>query len=249
VSGKKQGFADTRGTLFFDVARIVSTHHPEAVFLENVKNFAGHDNGNTLLTVKKTLEELGYNVYSQVLNASHYGIPTSRERIYIVALREDLQSTFTFPKPSHTPVQLQDYLLLDHLTDSFVIEREDMVFKEEVPKPDENGLYPARPIRIGTIGRGGQGERIYSPKGHAITFSAYGGGVASCTGAYLVNGRVRKLSPRECACVMGFGDDFILPTSPRWAWRQFGNSVAVGVVEAVAGQIALVLNGGQASND
>src|SRR3989344_9148532 len=84
ISGKQQGFKDTRGTLFFDVARIVELHTPEILFLENVKNFAKHDNGRTLGVVVKTLDELGYNVFHQVLNASFYGAPTSRQRIYFI---------------------------------------------------------------------------------------------------------------------------------------------------------------------
>lgn len=83
-AGKQRGFEDSRGTLFFDVARIVKEKKPKIVFMENVKNFETHDNGNTLAVVKKTMEDLGYTFYHQALNAADYGVPQSRERIYMV---------------------------------------------------------------------------------------------------------------------------------------------------------------------
>lgn len=82
-----------------------------------------------------------------------------------------------------------------------------------------------KPIRVGTINKGGQGERIYSDLGHAITLSAYGGGPGSKTGCYFINGKVRKLSPRECARLQGFPENFKIPVSDAQAWKQFGNSV------------------------
>ena len=88
-------------------------------------------------------------------------------------------------------------------------------------------------IQIGQINNGGQGERIYSINGHAITLSAYGGGVAGKTGAYLLNGKIRRLTPRECARVQGFPEDFKIPVNKYQAYKQFGNSVSVPVVELI----------------
>ena len=243
ISGKQKGFEDARGTLFFDVVRIAKLHQPSVLFLENVKNFASHDNGKTLKTVLSILDEIGYDVYYKVLNASHYGAPTSRERIYLVCFRKDLKITsFKFPEASTTKVSLQDYLDPDSETYKYVIQRDDITLREGVPlTPDLLGSYPQKPIRLGSIGKGGQGERIYSPLGHAITFSAYGGGAASKTGAYLINDKVRKLSPKECARVMGFGDKFIIPVSDSQAYKQFGNSVVVNVVKAIMSEILLVM--------
>ncbi len=100
ISGKQRGFADSRGTLFFDVARIVKAKKPKVVFLENVKNFASHDGGRTLDVVRSTMKELGYTFYSQVLNAADYGISQRRERIYMLCFRGDLKiDDFSFPKP------------------------------------------------------------------------------------------------------------------------------------------------------
>ena len=90
ISGNQRGFEDSRGTLFFDVARIVKEKKPKVVFMENVKNFASHDNGRTLMVVKKTMEQLGYSFFYQVLNAKDYGIPQKRERVYMVCFRKDM---------------------------------------------------------------------------------------------------------------------------------------------------------------
>lgn len=244
ISGKRRGFADTRGTLFFEIARIVEHHRPQILFLENVKNFERHDKGRTLRVVRKTLEELGYKVFHKVLNSSYYGAPTVRERIYIVCFRDDLGvAEFHFPVPTNEPVKLKDYLESDDQTEKYVIKRSDIRLDKPPSKPDIFGGYPLKPIRIGTIGNGGQGERIYSELGHAITLSAYGGGVASKTGAYLVNGRVRKLSPRECACVMGFPDAFKISVNDAQAYKQFGNSVVIPVIKKIFEKIITTLDG------
>jgi len=240
ISGKRMGFEDTRGTLFFDVARIAKFHKPEILFLENVKNFASHDNGKTLKTICDTLNELEYNVYWKVLNASHYGAPTSRERVYFVCFRKDLGiNNFEFPKPKYTPVKLEDFLEAKEKTTKYEIKRDDITFNDKVPKlkTDMFGNYPLSPIQIGKINKGGQGERIYSPKGHAITLSAYGGGAAGKTGAYYVDGIIRRLSPRECARIMGYPENFIIPVSDMLAYKLFGNSVVTTVLKSIFNEV------------
>lgn len=242
ISGKQRGFEDTRGTLFFDVARIAKHHKPEVLFLENVKNFAKHNDGQTLEVIKKTLNDLNYNVFHKVLNASQYGAPTSRERIYIICFRKDLGiENFEFPKPVEKNVKLRDYLEDDETSSPYVIKRDDMKIREKNIAPDIFGHYPQEPIRIGTINNGGQGERIYSDLGHAITFSAYGGGAGSRTGAYLINGKVRKLTPKECSRVMGFPENFVIPVNKTQAYKQFGNSVVVPVLKQIMKQIILTI--------
>ncbi len=238
ISGKQRGFEDTRGTLFFDIARIAKYHKPKILFLENVKNFARHDGGKTLKVVLETLDTIGYDVYHEVMNASHYGAPTARKRIYIVAFRKDLFVTgFEFPKPTLQPVILGD-LLEQVVAEKYFIRRDDI--KLENKRREIDTLIPLHKLgceRIGTIGGGGQGERIYSIKGHAITLSAYGGGAAAKTGAYLVDNGVRKLTPRECARVMGYPDTFLIPVPDTQAYKQFGNSVALPVITAIANKI------------
>lgn len=242
ISGKQKGFKDTRGTLFFDIARIVKYHQPEILFLENVKNLEKHNKGKTLQVIKTTLDELGYDVSYKVLNASLYGAPTSRERIYFICFRKDLKiSKFSFPAPTDTHIKIRDIIEDDKLTAKYVIKRNDIKIRDKIISPDVFGNYPSKPIRIGTINHGGQGERIYSDLGHAITFSAYGGGAGSKTGAYLINGKVRKLSPRECARVMGFPDSFKIPVNDTQAYKQFGNSVAIPVLKVIWGEVIKVL--------
>ncbi|XOB42231.1 MAG: DNA cytosine methyltransferase [Candidatus Nealsonbacteria bacterium] len=244
VSGKRKGFKDTRGTLFFDIARIAKHHKPEVLFLENVKNLAKHNGGETLKVICKTLDEIGYNVFHKVLNASYYGVPTSRQRIYFVAFRKDLEvNSFVFPSPIPECVCLKDILEPKEKTQKHIIKRDDIKFFDKVPKlkKDIFGNYPLAPIQIGTMNKGGQGERIYNPKGHAITFSAYGGGPGAKTGAYLVKGVVRKLSPRECARVMGFPESFKIPVTDSQAYKLFGNSVAVPVLKKIFGEIRKTL--------
>lgn len=243
ISGKQKGFEDARGTLFFDIARIVKHHQPRLLFLENVRNFERHDGGNTLKVVLKNLNELGYNVKYQVLNASDYNLPQNRERIYFVCFRKDLQiKNFEFPKPSIKKVALIDFLE-PHPNDAKIIDRPDIkITKSFSPIKNIFGELdlPNRPIQIGIVNKGGQGERIYDPYGHAITLSAHGGGIGSKTGLYKIGDVIRKLTPRECARIQGFPDAFKIVSSPSQAYKQFGNSVAVNVLKAILKKISEV---------
>ena len=240
ISGKQRGFDDSRGTLFFDVARIVKAKRPKIVFMENVKNFATHDGGKTLEVVRGTMEELGYTFYQKVLNAVDYGIPQKRERIYMVCFRNDLEiNDFNYPKPFELTRYVEDFLLDD----------EEMVKNLYVDRPDtyyngvEDDQYSNKSIRLGIVNKGGQGERIYSTKGIAVTLSAYGGGVFAKTGGYLVNGKTRKLHPRECARIMGYPDSYKISNSSNQAYKQFGNSVVIDVLQLIAVEIGKVMEG------
>ena len=240
VSGKQKGFEDFRGTLFFDIARIVKYHKPKLVFLENVKNFEKHDNGNTLKIIKNILNELGYDVKHKVLNASDFGLPQNRERIYFVCFRKDITiDSFIFPKPSNKKTALIDFLE-DHTNEAKIVTRPDIKLNKSF-SPIRNIFgeleIPNKPIQIGIVNKGGQGERIYDPHGHAITLSAYGGGVGSKTGLYKIGDVIRKLSPRECARIQGFPDDFQIVSSPSQAYKQFGNSVAIDVLKSILMQV------------
>ena len=239
ISGKQKGFEDSRGILFFDVARIVKEKKPMVVFLENVKNFATHDGGNTLKVVKETMQELGYSFDYEVLNPIHYGVPQKRERIYMVCFREDVKrETFIFPKPIKLERYVEDFLLPNEEVLEYIIERDDLVLNDKA-KTTRNSNST---IRVGSVGKGGQGERIYSPKGIAITLSAYGGGIFSKTGGYLIDGKTRRLHPRECARLMGFPDTYKLHPNKNQAYKQLGNSVVVDVLQLITEQIGEALN-------
>jgi DNA (cytosine-5)-methyltransferase 1 len=237
VSGKQKGFEDTRGTLFFDIARIAHHHQPKILLLENVANFEKHDNGKTLQTVISTLDEIGYKTFYKTINASSFGIPQIRKRIYFVAFRKDLNiQEFRFPQEQNNFVKLYDFLETRKAHKELVLRNDN--YSLHYANSDKDFLLQTTAsqntsIRIGTVNKGGQGDRIYHPNGHAITLSAYGGGNGAKTGLYLIDGVIRKLSPRECANIMGFPKGFELHSSRNQCYKQFGNSVVVDVLQHI----------------
>ena len=235
ISGKQQGFQDNRGTLFFDILRIVNAKKPKIIFLENVKNFATHNNGKTLKFVKNKIEELGYKFYQKTLNAVDFGIPQKRERIYIVCFRNDLNiDNFDFPKSFKLTKYLENFLIKNESElEDLYINRSDIYLNNSIVDDKNSNKL----ISLGFVNKGGQGERIYSPKGVAITLSSNGGGVFSKTGGYLVKGKLRKLHPRECARIMGFPDTYKISENRNQAYKQFGNSVVVDVLQYIAIEI------------
>ena len=231
ISGNRKGFEDSRGTLFFDVARIIKEKRPKIIFMENVKNFAVHDGGKTLSVVKQTIEDLGYQFNYKVLNPVDYGVPQKRERIYMVCFRNDL-GIKEFKYPSKIPLKkhVEDFLLKNEEDVSHLyVDRKDTYLNVR-----DIETYSDKTIRVGIVNKGGQGERIYSPKGIAITLSAYGGGAFAKTGGYLINGKTRRLHPRECARIMGYPESYILDVNPNQAYKQFGNSVIIDVLQRIA---------------
>ena len=239
VSGKQKGFHDSRGTLFFDIARIVKVKKPKIVFMENVKNFAAHDNGHTLETVRNTMENLGYIFFEKVLNAVDYDINKKRERIYMVCFRKDLLiKSFCYPTPFPLEKHLEDFLLKDEKAVEYLyINRKDTYFNGK-----KDDIYSNKPIRLGVVNKGGQGERIYSTKGIAITLSANGGGIFAKTGGYLINGRTRKLHPKECAGLMGYPLSYQICENNNQAYKQFGNSVVIDVLQFIGIEIGKIIH-------
>ena len=231
ISGKQNGFEDARGTLFHEIIRIAGYHQPEILLLENVKNYKSHAGGKTLSKTIHLLNEIGYSVYYEVLNSSRYGVAQKESGFILFVFRKDLNHAgFNFPAPLDKTIYLQDCLLPkgDSRLENLFIQRSDLKMSNCLPGKLEN-----KPLRIGTIGKGGQGERIYSPKGHAITLSAFGGGVGAKTGLYLVGDRIRRLHPEECRRLMGFPDSFSLHPKQNVSFKQFGNSVVVPVIRSI----------------
>lgn len=227
-AGHKKGFDDTRGTLFFDLCRIIAHHRPKVLLLENVKGFKGHDKGRTFAVVKQSLQNLGYCVYAQVLNAKDFGVPQNRERIYIVAFEGFVP--FDFPHPPKTPTRV-GMILEDTVDDKYTIS--DRLWAGHQRRKQEhrakgNGfgyaLFDADAPYTSTI------SARYYKDGSEILIAQEGK-------------NPRKLTPREAARLQGFPDDFIIPVSDVQAYKQFGNSVAVPVIRAIAQQIALSVRG------
>lgn len=228
-AGLKLGFDDTRGTLFFDVARIARHHEPSALLLENVKGFRSHDKGRTFEVVVATLEEIGYDVFSTVLNACDFGLPQNRERVFIVALhRERVEDrAFEFPEPPCTPTRVGD-ILEDCVADKYTI---------------SDRLWAGHQRRLlAHRARGnGFGYGLFTPdSARTSTISAryYKDGSEILIAQ---PGNPRKLTPREAARLQGFPDTFKIPVGDSQAYRQFGNSVAINVIEAIAGAIIPLL--------
>ncbi len=246
ISGNQKGFDDEkgRGKLFFDIVRIAKYHKPKVLMLENVRNFVNHDGGKTYARVEKELNDIGYNVFCDVLCASDYGVPQQRKRVYIVAFDKALGiNDFDFPKPTEQFRVLADILIkkVDNtVPGKYYIDREYEISIVETKRTKEL-------VRVGKIGLGRQGERIYSIKGQATTLSSQGGGLGGKTGMYLIRNRVRKLYPRECARLMGFPDSFQLSGRQDQNYKQFGNSVVVDVIQKIAQEISCkmeeVING------
>lgn len=222
--GKQHGFLDeTQGTLFFDIARILKEKKPKAFMLENVKNLLSHDKGKTFKVIARTLDELGYSIHSKVLDGKHF-VPQHRERIVIVGFRYDVFAgweRFEFPELPNTKHRIADIL-------------------EELPEPKytlTNHLwkylqdYAAKHKAKGN----GFGFGLTDLEGISRTLSAryYKDGAEILIPQHGKN--PRRLTPRECARLQGFPDSFEIPVSDNQAYRQFGNSVVVPLIEAVGG--------------
>lgn len=239
ISGRRRGFQDSRGTLFFDIARIIKAKLPPVLFLENVSNLAVHDGGKTIQVIQDTIQSLGYSFSYQVINAARHGVPQQRKRVYMVCFREEAHYiSFQFPQPIPLTRHVQDILLDDEALVEHLYRDRELIF----PSKPINDVPSDKPIRCCVVNLGRQGERIYSTQGTAITLCSTGGGLFGKTGGYLVNGRPRSLHPRECARLLGFPDSYRLDSNPRQAYRQLGNSVAIPVIQRIAEQIGLALN-------
>jgi len=242
IAGKRGGFEDTRGTLFFDVAEIIKRKKPKAFFLENVKGLRNHDGGKTLNTILNVLRnDLGYFVPEpQIVNAKDFGVPQNRERIYIVGFRKDQNvSSFDYPKPTGVNVsflQVKEeevvptrYYLSNQYLNTLVKHRERHQNKgngfgyEIIP---DNGVANA-------VVCGGMGRERNLVLDHRITNfipeTKIQGGVN--------REGIRKMTPREWARLQGFPDTYLIPVADASAYKQFGNSVAVPAIRATAEEI------------
>lgn len=227
-AGHKKGFEDTRGTLFFDICRIAEHHKPKVMLLENVKGFKSHNKGQTFEVVSQALNDLGYSIYHKVLNARDFGLPQNRERIFIIAFLNEYfehQEGFNFPVSSGKPTFVKDVLDKEVESKYTISDRlwEGHQRRKEEHKAKGNGF----------------GYSLFSPESHyTSTISAryYKDGSEILIEQDGKN--PRKLTPREACRLQGFPENFKLPNSSVQAYKQFGNSVPVPVVRAIAKKIA-----------
>lgn len=244
LAGHKRGFDDARGTLFFDVARIVKYHRPKVVFCENVKNLIAHDRGRTFKVITGILEELGYSVFYRVLNSKDFGVPQNRERIYVVAFRNDIApNEFIFPETTNTETVLRDVLETSAVSSKYYLSD---VYLASLRRHKErhaakgNGFgYEVRSLSdvAGALVCGGMGrERNLIVDERLTDFKPVTHIKGKVNREY-----IRKLTPREWARLQGFPDTFVLPVADTHLYKQFGNSVTVPVIEAIAEKIKTVL--------
>lgn len=226
-AGLHKGFEDARGTLFFDVARIIKAKRPKAFLLENVKQLKGHDKGRTLKVILSILEELNYYVPEpKVLNAYHFGIPQNRERIIIVGFNKDYlpreYDEFLYPEGQIDKSVKVANILEDEVDERFTIS--DKLYQGHLKRKAE-----------------------HKAKGNGFGFCLFNGTskyTSTISARYYKDGsevlieqpnkNPRMLTPRECARLQGFPDSFIIPVSNARSYKQFGNSVCIPVIEAVA---------------
>lgn len=244
ICGKKMGFEDTRGTLFFDICRIIDVKHPDVVILENVKHLIHHNGGNTLLTIISTLESLGYTVSYKLLNSKDFGVPQNRERIVIVAHRGGIK--FDFNKLTTQPmVKLKDfldkegefeYLNPDEYTilDKYTKQKTGLIFIGYRNKNIwKTGIRP-NTEHLSRVHR--QPNRIYSVEGTHPTLPSQ-----ESSGRFFIylpdENRVRKLTVNECYRIMGFPENFKKIDILSEQYKQIGNSVCVPMMKELAIQI------------
>lgn len=246
IAGKRGGFEDTRGTLFFDVAEIIQEHKPKAVFLENVKGLKNHDKGKTLQTILNVLrEDLGYYVPNpQVMNAKDFGVPQNRERIFIVGFRNDVGVTnFDYPTPSEKTKKFKDVKEEKVVRTKYYLSTQylqTLINHKERHKNRGNGFgyeiisddQIANAIVVGGMGK----ERNLVFDDRITDFTPE----TSIKGEVNREG-IRKMTPREWARLQGFPDKFVIPVSDASAYKQFGNSVAVPAIQATASKIIEII--------
>jgi DNA (cytosine-5)-methyltransferase 1 len=242
--GRAHGFEDkTQGTLFFDVARIIAHHRPAAFLLENVRNLVSHDKGKTFQTIKDVLtEELGYTIDFRVIDGRHW-TPQHRERIFIVGFREDQGFRFADMMVPDAAPKLVEILHLEgdesEIPDQKYTVGNSGRVSEKYTLTDHLWNYLQRYKEKHQAAGNGFGFGLVGPENVARTLSARYYKDGSEILVKQDEGKApRRLTPRECARLMGFdtprGADFIIPVSDTQAYRQFGNSVVVPAVKAVA---------------
>lgn len=242
ISGKRKGLKDERGQVFFELLRVIKEISPRVIFLENVKNLNTHDEGKTLKTILRALKKAGYWMKWKVLNAAEYGSCTARVRLYMVGFKSEEEcKAFNFPNPEgRVPGCVKDVVGDKNVSwlngREFVWDVDATKKEKECIQNKQKGIHRVTPLRLGVVGKGGQGERIYSIHGPSITLSAQGGGVGSKTGLYKINGKVRRLTVNESLRLMGFPKEFSM-MGIKNPYKPIGNAVVVDMIYEIGLQI------------
>ena len=237
IAGKRKGFEDTRGTLFFDIEQIVEKHRPKVVFLENVKNLVSHDNGNTFKTIISVLEnKLGYKVFTKILNTmTHSNIPQNRERIFIVAFdpnQVNNYSNFKFPSEVKLTKTIHDILEKGKQAENLYYKKDHQYYPElQKTMVSKDTIY--------------QWRRVYARENKSNVCPTLTANMG--TGGHNVplikdDFGIRKLTPKECFLFQGYPENFILPNLPNSKlYMQAGNSVTTTLVQRISNEIINVL--------
>lgn len=251
-AGSRKGFLDNfkgyeRGNLFLEVARICEYHKPKVIFCENVKGLFVHDRGRTFSIIRKTFEDLGYRVFCEVLNSKNFGVPQNRERIYIVAFRNDIApEDFVFPKSTDDTKRLIDIREENPVPSKYYLSDVYMeTLRKHKARHEARGNGFGYEIRAwdgvaGAVVCGGMGRErnlVIDTRQTDFTPTTHIKGEINREG-------IRKMTPREWARLQGFPDTYKLVIADVHLYKQFGNSVTVNVITAIAAKIREVLESG-----
>ena len=242
IAGKRGGFEDTRGTLFFHVAEIIKKHKPRAFFLENVKGLMSHDKGRTIKTILNVLrEDLGYYVPEpEAINAKDYGVPQKRARVFIAGFRKDQGvKSFKYPAPTDNSIRFGDVKEKDLVSVKYYLSAQYLkTLKNHRARHEAKGqgfgyeIIPEEGIANAVVCGGMGRERNLVFDNRLTDFKP----ITNIKGEINREG-IRKMTPREWARLQGFPDHFEIPVSDAQAYKQFGNSVAVPAIQSMAGKI------------
>lgn len=234
IAGLKKGFNDDKnGNLFYEILRFVDAKNPKMVILENVKNLKGHDNGRTCRAIESSFLERGYRFFSRIMDSAHYGSPQSRQRIFMVAVRD---RDFNFPEKFKNHRSVSSILDMGDGS-SWNDDKYYLSEKSSTPRPFKPRiLYDIKSKKTKKGGR--QGERVYDPGSCGVTICASSGGPGAKTGLYKIGGRIRKLNCRECLRMFGFADSYdFLGVTEQQKMFFLGNSIVVNVIDALVPEI------------
>lgn len=247
--GKKRGLSDTRGTLFYEYARLVDEIQPKVFIYENVRAVLSNDCGKTWEKMKEVFEELGYNIFftyedkPSVLNAMNYGIPQSRNRIFVVGFRSDLDliKEFEFPKPIPLEHYMQDFLLDNTPYGSFLPKRNLEFIENDKNEEIDDKYFLSEKIKK-TILSSGPGGLYGEPEidrdiALPLLSTMHKMHRAGTDNYVTTNGKIRRLTPREALRLMGFSDNWKIVVSDTPMYQQAGNSIVVDVLINILSQI------------